>query len=308
VRPDPSEPANPSADEADPRLEAAINAALDGLLRALELDPLGGDRFRALHEPARFADRVFGGQVVAQALLAASHTTAEKSPHSLHAYFVETGNTSEPIELAVERVRDGRSISTRRVTAVQGQRTLLMMMASFHSGPTTPEFAAPVPAAPSPDELPLLQDWVHALPPEARAPVINWVEQPPPFEMRIGEAPSFMGGPRARTPRAHWLRLPRSVGEDPLLHTALLAYGSDYLLMDMVLRAYPEALGAPFAGFSVDHALWFHRPVRIDRWHLYTQEAQAIAGHRGLARGFVHDAEGHLVASAMQENLLRPAR
>jgi acyl-CoA thioesterase-2 len=102
------------------------------------------------------------------------------------------------------------------------------------------------------------------------------------------------------------LRLPREIGDDSLLHTALLAYASDYLLMDMVLRSHPERIArGSFVGFSLDHALWFHRPVRLNRWHSYTQRAQALSGHRGLVRGLIHDIEGHLVASVMQENLVR---
>jgi acyl-CoA thioesterase-2 len=293
----------------DPRLEQAILAALDRLLRALDLEPLGGDRFRAPSEQGRFADRVFGGQVVAQALVAASRTVTGKEPHSLHAYFVETGTPEHSLDLTVERVRDGRSISTRRVTVAQGDRQLLIAMASFHAGPAGPELSEPAPPAPPPEDLPVLQAWFLDLPPETRERGPNWVEQPPPLELRIGEPPNFMGGPAARGPRAHWMRLPRDVGNDPLLHTALLAYASDYLLMDVALRAHPERLAdGAFVGFSVDHALWFHRPVRFDRWHLYTQQAQSISGHRGLARGTIHDADGHLVASAMQEVVVRRAR
>jgi acyl-CoA thioesterase-2 len=155
----------------------------------------------------------------------------------------------------------------------------------------------------------VLQDWVRNLPEPLRERNANWVDQPPPLHLRIGEPPSFMGGPSARAARAHWMRLPRGVGDDPLLHAALFAYASDYLLMDAVLRAHPERIAdAAFVGFSLDHALWFHRPVQFDRWHLYTQEAQAISGHLGLARGAIHDAEGHRVASVAQEVMVRPAR
>src|SRR5436190_2840056 len=145
-------------------LERAILDALDGLLSALELESLGDDRFRVQGEPGRF-DRVFGGQTVAQALLAASATVTGKDPHSLHAYFVEGGAPGEPLDLVVERVRDGRSISTRTVTVTQGARPLLIVSASFHANPADPELAAPAPAAPLPEQLPLLQDWVHDTPP-----------------------------------------------------------------------------------------------------------------------------------------------
>jgi acyl-CoA thioesterase-2 len=268
---------------------------------------LGGERFRVVSEPGRFA-RIFGGQVIAQALLAASATVTGKDPQSLHAYFVEAGTPEQPLEIAVERVRDGRSMSMRRVTVVQGDRTLLVVMASFHTNPASPELADPPPTVPGPDQLPRLQDWVHDAAPELRPGARTWVEQPPPLDLRIGEAPTFLGGRPAAGTRSHWMRLPRDVGDDPVLHAALLAYASDYLLLDMAFRSYPEQLASTaFNGFSLDHALWFHRPVRFDGWHLYTQETLAISGHRGLIRGTIHDADGHLVASAMQEELIRPA-
>jgi acyl-CoA thioesterase-2 len=282
-------------------LELAILGALDGLLRALELEPLGGDRFKAPSEPSRF-DRVFGGQTLAQALLAAAATVSGKDPHSLHAYFVTTGAPGQPLELIVERTRDGRSMSTRRVSVVQGEQPLLTAIASFGMNADGPELADPPPAVPAPGDLPRLQDWVRQ--PHARA----WVEQPPPLEMRIGEAPTFLGGAGAGRARSHWMRLPRDIGENAALHTALLTYASDYLLLDMAFRAHPER-GKPagFTGYSLDHSIWLHRPVRFDQWHLHTQETVAIAGQRGLVRGAIHDAGGRLVASVAQEVLVRPA-
>lgn len=297
-----------SADEPEGSLGRSILASLDGLLHALEPEPLGDDRFRVPAEPGQF-DRVFGGQVVAQALIAAAATVPGKDPHSLHAYFVEAGAPEQPVEIAVERVRDGRSFSTRRVAVMQGSRTLLIAITSFHSGPATPELAEPAPSAPRPDQLPLLQDWVSDMPPARREFGRSWIERPPPLELRMGEPPNFLGGPPAQGTRSHWMRLPRDVGDEPLLHAALLAYASDYLLLDMVPRAHPErASFETYTGFSLDHALWFHRPVRFDRWHLHSQQTQAISGHRGLVRGAIHDLDGHLVASVMQEVLIRPTR
>lgn len=289
-------------------LEQAIQKSLDGLLGALELEPLGDDRFRVTSEPGRF-DRIFGGQTVAQALVAASATVEGKAPHSLHAYFVEAGTPEQPLLIGVERVRDGRSMATRRVTIAQGERTLLTALVSFHDSPTEPELAGPPPSVPGPDELPRLQDWVHEMPPETRERGYGWIERPPPLDMRIGEPPTFLGGGRAEGTRSHWMRVPRDVGDDPLLHAALLAYASDYLLLDVAVRAHPGLDGTdPYMGFSLDHGLWLHRPVRFDRWHLHTQESVALSGHRGLTRGSIHDEDGHLVASAVQEVLLRPAR
>lgn len=290
-----------------PALEPAILASLDGLLGALELESRGDDRFRVLGEPGRF-DRVFGGQTFAQALLAASATVTGKEVHSVHAYFVEAGTPEQPLDLHVDRVRDGRSVSTRRVTVLQDEHPLLIAMASFHANPASPELADPPPSVPSPDELPMLQDWLRDLPPELQRHSLSWVEQPPPLELRIGEAPNFLGGPSAQGTRSHWMRLPRAVGDEPVLHAALLAYASDYFLLDMALRAYPErATYTGLAAFSLDHTLWIHRPVRFDGWHLHTQQTLAIAGHRALIRGSIHDPDGYLVASVAQEVLVRPA-
>jgi acyl-CoA thioesterase II len=305
VSPDVSSISRPASAD-DGALERATLAALDRLLDALRLEPMGADRFRAPGEADRF-ERVFGGQVVAQALLAASATVVLKEPDSLHAYFVEGGVPCEPVEVLVDRLRDGRSISTRRVTVMQGRRQLLVAIVSFHDGSHEPELAETPPFDPGPEGLPLLQDWVHLYAPEERLHGLSWVEHPPPLELRIGEAPNFMGGPNAQGPRTHWMRLPRPVGDDPLLHAAPLAYASDYLLLDMVLRAYPDrAALESFGCVSLDHSLWFHRPVRLDGWHCHTQETQAISGRRGLVRGLIRDAEGRLVASAMQEGLVRP--
>jgi acyl-CoA thioesterase-2 len=293
---------------ADGALRRAILVALDGLLRAFELEPSGGDRFRVASEPGRFA-RIFGGQTVAQALLAASATVTEKAPQSMHAYFVDAGTPDQPLDLAVDRVRDGRSMSTRRVTVTQDERPLLTVIASFHENPTSPELADPPPAVPRPEQLPALQDWVRDAPPELHPHASTWVEQPPPVELRIGEAPTFLGGPPADGMRSHWMRVPRDVGDNPLLHAALLAYASDYLLLDMAFRSYPDrAAASRFTGFSLDHTLWFHRPVRFDHWHLHSQQTLAVVGHRALVQGSIRDADGHLVASVMQEALVRPAR
>lgn len=286
-------------------LAPRIGAALDGLLRALALQPVGTGHYRAISEPPRF-DRVFGGQLLAQALVAASATVVGKEPASLHACFVEAGASDAPVDLVIDPVRDGRSMSTRRVTVVQDGRTLLAAIASFHANAGTARVAPPVPPAPAPEELPRLQDWARRLPPELRVHGRSWIDQPPPLELRIGEAPTFLGGSSGSGPRSHWMRLPRDVGDSPLLHSALLAYASDYLLLDMAFRSHPHGTGAgSFTGFSLDHAIWIHRPTRFDRWHLHTQETVTIAGDRGLVRGTIHDVDGHLVATVMQEVLVR---
>jgi acyl-CoA thioesterase II len=289
-------------------LQGAILSALDSLLGSLQPEPLGGGRFRANSEANRFG-RVFGGQMIAQAMRAAATTVDDKPPHSLHAYFVQSGSPDQPIDIAVERVRDGRSMAARNVTVAQAGDPLLIAMVSFHDNPTEPEFAEAAPAGPDPEDLPRLQDWVKSAPPELRERAETWISRPPPLDLRIGEPTCFFGGARATGPRSHWMRLPRDVGDDAVLHGVLLAYASDYLLLDVALRSHPEPISVELsAAFSLDHSIWLHRPVRFDQWHSHTAELVAVTGHRGLVRGSIHNIDGHLVASTTQEVLIRANR
>ena len=288
--------------------EAAIVRALDRLLKSLQPEPLGEDRFRVHSEANRFG-RVFGGQMIAQAMAAASATVDDKPPHSLHAYFVKSGDPEHPLDVAVDRVRDGRSMAARRVAVEQGGDTLLIAMVSFHDNPTGPEFAERAPQGVDPDGLPRLQDWVHSAPPELIERARTWITRPPPLDMRIGAPTHFFGGLRGDGPRTHWMRLPHNVGDDPVLHSVLLTYASDYLLLDVALRGHPEPVNVESStAFSLDHSIWLYRPVRFDRWHSHTAELVAVSGHRGLVRGNVHDIDGHLVASTTQEVLIRDKR
>ena len=287
-------------------LEKATLRSLDNLEHALRLEPLSPDRFRALNEPSRFG-RIFGGQLLAQAMYGAAATVEGQLPHSLHAYFTQTGDSDKPVDIVVERTRDGRSMSTRQVNVVQGDRNVLTAVVSFHTNPAEPELVRPRLSAPAPEELPLLQHWVQFVSPDMLPNARTWIDTPPPLEMRIAEPPTFLGGSRAGGTRAHWMRLPRAIGDDPTLHNALLAYASDYLLLDMAIRSHPEHIDyATYASLSLDHAIWLHRPVRFDQWHLYTQETVSLSGHRGLVRGTIVDAAGHLVASTAQEVMIRP--
>ncbi|CUU54762.1 acyl-CoA thioesterase-2 [Parafrankia irregularis] len=304
--------------------EPAVLGSLDGLLQALELDPVGDDRFRAGSAPGQFPGRIFGGQLLAQALAAASATAPGTTVQSLHAAFVEAGVPEHPIDIEVERVRDGRSSATRRVTLLQGGRPLLEALASFRAGTVTADAALPpvagsgsgVPGGPDgsitdpgrPEDLPSIQEWAQKVPAGPGAASRSWIERPPAVEIRMGEPPTFLGGAPAQGSRSHWMRLPRAVGDDPALHAALLAYASDYFLMDIVFRSYPDlAAVGRLGGFSLDHALWLHRPCRFDRWHVHTQDALAVSGGRGLARGTIRDENGQLVATVVQDVLVRPA-
>jgi acyl-CoA thioesterase-2 len=291
----------------DPALEAAMLESLEDLLGTLELQRLEEHRFRAAPDTVRPLGRVYGGQLVAQALVAAGSTVSGRPPHSLHAAFVKAGTPGCSLELVVDRVRDGRSMSTRQVTVLEEGKPLLVAIVSFHDGSPEPDVTAPAPPATPPEEVPLLQHWARELPADIRQYGRHWIDQPPPVEMRIGQAPSFLGGSSRNATRSHWMRVPRPVGDDSLLHAALLAYASDFFLMDMVFRAHPGVAGpGRLNGFSLDHAIWLHRPVRFDQWHLHTQESLAIVGDRGLAHGAIHDAAGRLAATVMQEVLVLP--
>jgi acyl-CoA thioesterase-2 len=282
-------------------LGRAINASLDDLLAALDLRPCGEDRFAV--EPARSgtSDRVFGGQLLAQAVMGASATVAEKGINSLHATFLRAGTPGAPLKIQVRRLRDGRSIATREVAILEPGQLLLVATASFAGVRAEPDIALPAPKVAPPEETPLLQ----ALVGEA-ASGRRWIEEPPAVDLRLPEPPSFLSGTSSSVPRSHWMRLPRTVGGDHSLNAALLAYASDFFLMDMLFRVHPLDLGPGRAnGFSLDHAIWFHRPVFFDAWHLHTQEAVALVGDRGLARGAIHDSDGRYVASVAQEVLLR---
>jgi len=291
-----------------PELDWTIQRALDSLLDSLAPETVGDDRFRVHSEANRFG-RVFGGQMIAQAMRAAATTVGDKPPHSLHAYFVQSGDPDHALDVVVDRVRDGRSMAARRVTVEQAGDTLLIAMVSFHDNPTVPEFAEGAPQGPHPEHLPRLQDWVESAPPELIERARTWISRPPPLDMRIAEPTCFFGGPRATGPRSHWMRVPRDVGDDPVLHSVLLAYASDYLLLDIALRGHPEPVSVESStAFSLDHSMWLHRPVRFDRWHSHTAELEAVSGDRGLVRGAIHDIDGRLVASTSQEVLIRANR
>ena len=284
-------------------LRNAIGASLDELLAALDLRPCGDDRFAVESAPASGGtpDRVFGGQLLAQAVMGASATVTDKDIHSLHATFLRAGTPGAPLRIHVARLRDGRSIATREVTVLEEGTPTLVAVASFARFLAEPDVTVPAPEVPPPDETPLLQELVGET-----ASGRRWTEHPPAVELRLPEPPSFLSGVLAATPRAHWMRLPRSVGAEHARNAALLAYASDFFLMDMLFRWHPGERGPGRAnGFSLDHAIWFHRPVRFDAWHLHAQEAVALVGDRGLARGAIHDVHGRCVASVAQEVLLR---
>lgn len=288
-------------------LEHATLDALDRLQQVLTLDSSGADRFRVGNEAVRFG-RIFGGQLIGQAMAAAAATVDGLTAHSIHASFLRPGDPALPLEITVDRTRDGRSMSARQVAVQQGERTLMAATVSFDAGPEDADAAALTPPETDPEALPLLQHWVQHAPPALAERGRTWIEQPPPLEVRIAEAPIFLGGAHRAGQRAHWMRLPRPIDGDPQRHAVLLAYASDYLLVDTAFRTHPQRVDhATHAGLTLDHSVWVHRQVHFDRWHLYTQQTVATAGHRALVHGAVVDITGRHVASTAQEVLIRPA-
>ena len=279
-------------------------SALDHLLDLLDLEQIEVNIFRG-RSPDDRRQRVFGGQVAGQALVAAGRTVpADRPVHSLHAYFIRPGDPAVPIVYLTDRVRDGRSFTTRRVSAVQHGETIFTLSASFHHPEPGPEHADPMPEAPPPETVERNSDRWRRMSGEDRGQGFE-----PPIDVRSVGPMSIeaAGNPSLRTTRnLIWLRVDGELPDDPLLHVCLMTYASDMTLLDSVLTGHGLSwLDGRTSGASLDHAMWFHRPFRADRWLLYAQESPAAAGARGLAFGQVFTAEGQLVVSVVQEGLIR---
>ena len=280
--------------------------ALDRLLDLLDLEQIEVNIFRG-RSPDERRQRVFGGQVAGQALVAAGRTVpADRPVHSLHAYFIRPGDPSVPIVFLVDRVRDGRSFTTRRVSAVQHGKAIFTLSASFHHPEPGLEHANPMPGVPPPEMVERTPDRLRRL----------LGEIPPqmhdnPVDLRsVGPlSAEAERDPLLRTTRnLVWLRVDGDLPDDPLLHVCLMTYASDMTLLDSVLLGHGLTwLDGRTTGASLDHAMWFHRPFRADRWLLYAQDTPVAHGARGLAHGEVFTAEGELVVSVMQEGLIRAA-
>lgn len=284
-----------------------MTSPAEQLAALLDLEQIDLDIFRG-RSPQENLQRVFGGQVAGQALVAAGRSTDRLRPvHSLHAYFLRPGVPGVPIVYQVERVRDGRSFTTRRVMAVQQGRTIFHLTASFHQPEPGFEHQMPMPAVAGPESLPKLREEIREH--TGELPVsLERMERRMAFDIRYVERLRWdVGDLRGVEPRSGvWMRVIGSLGEDPLVHTCALTYASDMTLLDAV-RIPIEPLWGPrgFDTASLDHAMWFHRPFRADQWFLYQQESPIATGGRGLARGQIFDGEGNLIVSVMQEGLFR---
>jgi acyl-CoA thioesterase-2 len=288
----------------DPSPEARMRDLLSDLIARLDLERIGEDDFRGTSERDRHG-RIYGGQVIAQALVAGGRTAPGLGAHSLHAYFLLPGDPREPVVYRVDRVRDGRSFATRRVTAIQRDAVIFEMSASFHRLESGDEHHAPMPEAPHPDALPaphvLVERMRDRVPEDCR-----WALEPRAIEMRHLHVPTFLGGGPGDGPNLAWFRAPAALPDDALLHQSLLAYATDYTFNDNALRRHGRTgrPGRPMMA-SLDHSIWFHEPARVDRWLLFFQESPRAGGGRGFVRGEIFTQEGRHVASVAQEALLR---
>ena len=284
-----------------------MSKALDAVVELLDLERIEADIFRGQSPVAERRQRVFGGQVAGQALVAAGRTVpADRPVHSLHAYFIRGGDPTVPLVYLVDRVRDGKSFTTRRVSAVQHGRPIFTLSASFHRAEPGFSHSIAMPEAPAPESLPTMAErYADLALPEA----VDFVHNNPIDIRRIGPLTiEAVLDPALRSTRSMaWIRADGELPDDPLLHVCLVTYASDMTLLDSVLLANGRSwLDGRTQGASLDHAMWFHRPFRADRWLLYVQESPVSGGARGLARGELYTSEGELVVSVMQEGLVRP--
>ena len=278
-------------------------AVLDALVGLLDLERLEDDLFRGV-SPAASPVRVFGGQVAAQALIAAGRTVgADRQVHSLHAYFVRPGDPQIPIVFEVDRTRDGHSFSTRRVVAIQRGRPIFTMSSSFQLDQPGPDHAEPMPEVTPPEELPTLPERLAALPEPSGG---FWAKVPRAFDMRFLEPPPWMQRQEPRTDARSrvWFKADGVLPDEPLLHVCVLAYLSDLTLLDSVLRSHGYGFGDVGLA-SLDHAMWFHRPFRIDDWVLYDTWSPSASGARGLGSGRFFSRDGRMLATVVQEGMIR---
>jgi acyl-CoA thioesterase-2 len=286
---------------------SASSGPVSKLLSILDLEALEDNLFRG-RSPQQAWQRVYGGQILGQALVAAVRTVPpERIAHSLHAYFLLPGDLSRPIIYGVERVRDGGSFTTRRVTATQHGRAMFVMSASFHRPEPGLDHQSRMPSAPLPEQLPSEQDlkriFVAELPESVRA---YW-ETEWPIELK--PLPVAVAGENGAPAQSVWMRATEQLPDDLALHQCVLAYASDFTLLDTALLAHGKRMFAKDIQLaSLDHALWFHRPFRADDWLLYVQDSPSSHGARGFCRGSIYTRTGTRVASVAQEGLMRERR
>ncbi|NNN00900.1 MAG: acyl-CoA thioesterase II [Acidimicrobiaceae bacterium] len=281
-----------------------MSQALDLLVDLLDLETIEVNTYRGRH-PQEERQRTFGGQVAAQALMAAGRTVERGRVHSLHSYFLRPGNPKMPILYEVDRIRDGHSFTTRRVVAIQQGRAIYNMQASFHTDESSIEHQFVMPEVPSPESIAPLAERVRG----ASGEIDEWFKRQHPIDQRfIGELP--WSPLRNREPRQQiWIRADGTLPDDALLHACVVTYASDMSLFDAILAPHQIRWDDDsFMGASLDHCMWFHRDLRADEWLLYDTDSPIAHGGRGLARGSLYNQAGQLVVSMVQEGLTRIAK
>jgi len=278
--------------------------ALEDLIQLLDLEPIEVNIFRGV-QPDEDRQRVFGGQVAGQALVAASRTVdePERHVHSLHAYFLRPGDPSVPILYEVDRLRDGRSFTTRRVVAIQHGRPIFNLQASFHDTEPGLDHHLEAPQnVPDPETLPTYQERLEP----HRDRVGSWIDRPRPIDTRyVPPDPALEPGAKADG-QLVWMRASGSLPDDEVLHACIVTYASDMTLLDTTLRPFGmSSLTDDLMMASLDHAMWFHRPFRADEWLLYQQTAISSSSARGLSGGSLFTRDGQLVVNVVQEGLIR---
>jgi acyl-CoA thioesterase-2 len=286
-----------------------MRSAVDDLLSILDLEPLEHNLFRGM-SPQVGWQRVFGGQVIGQSLVAASRTVPEeRGVHSLHAYFLRPGDPAVPIIYEVDRIRDGGSFTTRRVVAIQHGHAIFSMSASFQKHEEGLEHQMTMPEVTAPEDLPSEAELKEKFLAHAPEPVRRYWERDRPIELRPVDLTHYFSRKKLTPAQNVWVRASASLPDDPRIHSCVLAYASDMTLLDTALFAHGTSVFDPkLQVASLDHAMWFHRPFRADEWLLYSEDSPSASGGRGFTRGALYDRAGHLVASVAQEGLIRMRR
>jgi acyl-CoA thioesterase-2 len=282
-----------------------MNQLLDDLIKVMTLERLELDLFRGESRDIG-SPQVFGGQVLGQALVAATATVEERMVHSLHAYFLRRGDFNSPIVYEVDRALDGKHFSSRRVVAIQHGRQIFNMSASFQLAETGLDHQIPMPDVPLPESLPDVESYYRGIADQLPAAVRRILEQKRPFEFRPVQPPDPLRQAKSAPLKHIWFRAVDGLPDDEALHRCLLAYVSDFHLLDTALKPHGISMISPQLTIaSIDHAMWFHRSVRVDDWLLYSIDSPSASGARGFTRGSVFSRDGRLAASAAQEGLIR---
>jgi len=284
-------------------------SALELLLELLDLEELEVNLFRGHSPQEEGRERLFGGLVLGQALMAASRTVEERLPHSLHGYFLRPGDPAIPILYEVDRIRDGRSFTTRRVVAVQHGRAIFNMSVSFQIQEPGFEHQFEMPDAPDPEDLPGRAELAERLADELPRGVLAWLKRERPIEERYSGPAQFYKPEKHPPHRQIWFRAAGALPDSHELHQCVLAYASDLSLLDTSTLPHGISfLDGKVQSASLDHAMWFHRPFRVDEWMLYVQDSPSASGARSFNRGNIFTRQGELIASVTQEGLLRPVK